>query len=155
MAIPQYPANTIILTGFDLEDMESVYPAGVTGIYPGMQVELYPKSGVMSVRPQSSATAQARKAIAIEADFLNRTVNDPYLLGEQVTFWYPEMGDHFMVVIPSGQNITAGDYLKPNGDGKFQKDSTVSADNNLAWVQALDSSGAVTADTLLRVSRSA
>jgi hypothetical protein len=153
MPIPQYPANTIILTGFDLEDMESVYPAGVTGIYPGMQVELYNKSGVMSVRPQSSATAQARKAIAIEADFLNRTVTDPYLLGEQVTFWYPEMGDHFMVVIPSGQNIIGGDYLQANGDGRFTAATATTADANVAWVQALDSSGAVTADTLLRVSR--
>lgn len=149
MALAHNPPNTIWLGGEITKLNEHVGSATIT---PGMLIEFHDSSGKMKLRPHASATENASSIFALEKTIHNKTVADTYAANELVLAAMFHKGSSVWALVPSGQNIVAGDLLQSNGDGKLKKATATTADANLANFQALESSGgAVTEDTRLRV----
>lgn len=148
MSITKLNPNTIWLGG--PKHLVNDLVAGVATT-PGMIVEMYSDGGVLKIRPNASATEQATIAVALEQAEMNKTVDDAYAIGDLVIAAFLVPGSTFWALIPSGQNIAVGGLLQSNGDGKLKAATSTTAADNLAKFQALEASGAVTADTRLRV----
>lgn len=156
MSIPKNPPNTIYLGG-GLPGGEggatvvNEYSAGAA-ITPGMLIELYRNgSGKMQLRPHASATAVVAPWVATEQIQWNKTVDDAYAINDLVNSVHLRKGSTFWGLVPSGQDISNGEFLQSNGDGKLKSASATTADANVAQFQSLDNLGAVTADTRCRV----
>jgi len=149
MAMTTYKPNKIRLHG-ETDHVENAYVAGVA-ITPGMLVEMYNVGGSNRWRPCSSATNVITLAVALNQLFENKTVDDPYAVGDLVAAWFLEPGCEFWGILPSGQNIANGDYLQSNGDGKLKAATSSAASAGVARLQSLEAIGAVTADTRVRV----
>lgn len=149
--LSKHPPNTIILGPMD--DPGAVvneFSAGVA-ITPGMEVEFYdPGTGKMKLRPKSSATTAGAPMVAVEKRIHNKTVDDAYAINELVNLVHLEKGSTFWAIVPSGQDITAGDPGQSNGDGKLKEATSAAAADGVARYQFLETLGAVTADTRVR-----
>lgn len=148
MSITKLNPNTVRLGGPKVIVNDLV--AGVA-ITPGYLIEAYSDGGVLKVRPNASATEIAAHFIALEQTEMNKTVDDAYAVGDLVIGAFLAPGSTFWGLIPSGQNIAVGGLLQSNGDGKLKAATATTADANLGKYQALEASGAVTADTRIRV----
>lgn len=126
------------------------YEAG-GAITPGMLAEFYDDSGETKVRANSSATEIPTLAVALDRAELNKEITDAYAAGDVVPVGFMAPGTVFYGLIPSGQNISNGELLQSNGDGKLKSATATTADAMLARFQSLDNPGAVTADTRIRV----
>lgn len=141
--------NTIHLGG-DITRLNE-YSAGVA-ITPGMLIELYDDSGKMKWRPHASATEFPTAIFATEKLIHNKTVDDVYAIGDLVAAVQGHKGSSWWALVPSGQNLVAGDLLQSNGNGMLKKATATTADANLAHFQALESTGgAVAVTTRLRI----
>jgi len=112
---------------------------------PGMLAQTYDDSGVTKWRAHSSAAGTfAQKAFYLERLNHNQDIETAYVAGESalVGIMYP--GAKVYAIIPSGQNIVAGDPLESNGDGKLKEGTTAPVARALESVTA-------TADTRIRV----
>lgn len=114
--------------------------AAGSAITPGMLV-----SGVTTVIPHAVATGLAQRTFALEREELGKGIDDAYETGDTVKVGYFAPGDVVNAIVPSGQNIAAGDVMASNGDGKLRESST-----NPVGV-SLDALGAITEDTRCRV----
>ena len=151
MALAHRAPNTVYLGG-SIEKLNE-HVAGVA-ITPGMECEFYDDSGVMKLRPLASATEAPTGIIALEKMIHNKTVDDTYAIGELVPAAKFLPGSSFWGLIPSGQNILAGKYMQPNGNGMHKLSTATTAAANVANYQALESSGgAVAVTTRLRIQR--
>lgn len=113
---------------------------------PGMLVEVYDDSGVAKYRAHSaSAGTFAAKAFLLERLYHNQGIEDAYEAGELALVGNMFPGSVVYAIIPSGQNIVAGDPLESNGDGKLKEGTTAPV------ARALESPGAVVQDTRIRV----
>jgi hypothetical protein len=148
MSITKLNPNTVHLGG--PAHLVNDLAAGVATT-PGMTVEMYSNGGVLEVRPTASATEQVTIAVALEQGELNKTVADVYAIGDLIKVAFLAPGSTFWALIPSGQNIAVGALLQSNGDGKLKVATATTADANVAKFQSLEASGAVTADTRIRV----
>jgi hypothetical protein len=148
MAITKKVPNTIHLAGPMTKVDEQV--AGVA-ITPGYLVEMYDDSDVLKWRPNASATEQATMAVALERVELNDTIDTAYAVGDAVKVGFLAPGSVFYGLIPSGQDIAVGELLQSNGDGLLKTATATTATANVARFQSLDDTGAVTANTRLRV----
>ena len=146
MSITQRRPNTIHLAGPKTTVNDYAASAQIT---PGMLVEMHNSSG-LKVRPNGSATEIQAIAVALEQIEMNKTVDDVYAIGDLVKFAFLAPGSTFWGIIPSGQNITQGALLQSNGDGKLKAATATTQAAGLGRFQALDSPGAVTADTRVR-----
>lgn len=153
--IVKNPPNTIYLGG-GLPGGEggatvvNEYSAGVA-ITPGMLIELYKNGSTLMLRPHASAGEAVAPWVATEQIQFNLTVDSVYPSGELVNSVHLRKGSTFWGLVPSGQDISKGEFLQSNGDGKLKSASATTADANVAQFQALDELGAVTADTRCRV----
>lgn len=151
MAFRVLAPNRIRLSGEGGDAIINTYPVGVTTT-PGMLVELYKDTdNALKWRPHATATNVQSKFIALNQPEQNRGVDSAYVVGELAEVWSTEAGDMFWGLVPSGQNITAGDNLQSNGDGRLKAATASTAAAGVARYQALETIGAVTADTRLRV----
>lgn len=149
MAITQRPPNTIHLGG--QIDRIGEYVAS-TAITPGMLVERFRDSdGKSKWRPHSTAADQQQAFVALESLMTNRGVDDAYAADDILTVAAYNRGGTFWGIIPSGQNIVTGAPLQSNGDGRLKAAAATTAAANVFRFKALDSPGAVTADTRVRV----
>jgi len=123
--------------------------AGVA-VTPGMLVEFYDNASAINVRPNASATEQCAKMVAVNSPELNVGIDTAYAIGDLVPVHPLEVGDIIYGIVPSGQNITMGGLLQSNGDGKLKAATATTQDAGLGWLQALETTGAVTADTRIR-----
>lgn len=113
---------------------------------PGYLVEIYDDSGVTKWRAHSSAAGTfAQKAFLLERSNHNQGIEDPYVSGELALVGIMHPGSKVYAVIPSGQDIVAGNPLESNGDGLLKEGTTAPI------ARALESPGAVTAATRIRV----
>lgn len=118
MSITKYPPNTVHLAGFAEEINDLV--AGVA-ITPGMLVDVYaPSAGVVKLRPHATAAGLCQARVAVNPSMLNKGIDDVYAIGDLVEAKVGTKGAVFYMLIPSGQNITAGNFLESNGDGKLR-----------------------------------
>lgn len=143
MAITIREPNTIHLAGgYELINTH----AAIETLTPGMILELHNDSGVPKWGVHDSADDNVAAFIALEQDELNKTISDTYAAGDLVKVAHMKPGCVFLGIIPSGQNLAIGDLLQSNGDGKLK-----AIGSGKAKFMALEASGAVTADTRLRV----
>jgi hypothetical protein len=148
MAITKLNPHTIHLSGPCVLVNDLV--AGVQAT-PGMLAEMFDVSGENRWRPNASATEYTALAVFLDFPEYNKGIDDVYAIGDlaKVAFLCP--GSVFYALVPSGQNISNGELLQSNGDGKLKSATATTADANLGRFQALDNIGAVTADTRCRV----
>ncbi len=151
MSITKLNPHKVLLAADEDIRVIGDYSASAT-ITPGMLVELYNNSGTLQWRAHSSATRIVSLFVAINQPFLNKTIDDTYASGDQMLVAPLEAGDVIYGLVPSGQNITQGDLLQSNGDGKFKADATSgAASSGQARFQALETIGSVNADTRCRI----
>lgn len=153
MAISKLPPNTILLGGGlpggdGGHTVVEEYIAGVE-IIPGMVIELFNDTG-LKWRPHNAAADMQAVTVAIEKSIWNKDVDSPYAIGDMVRAVTLRKGSSFWGLVPSGQNITQGDKLQSNGDGRLKEATATTAAANVAVLQALETIGAVTAVTRLR-----
>lgn len=149
MALAHNPPNTIWLGGEITKQNE--WPMGVVGT-PGMLVDTYDDAGKMKWRPHASATELAPTNFLVEKTLHNKTVSDTYAVDELAMVFTFHKGSAVWALVPSGQNIVAGDKLQSNGDGMLKKSTATTAAANVSIAEALESTGgAITVTTRLRV----
>lgn len=152
MSITKYPPNTVHLGGVGLEVNDM---AAAVAITPGMLVEIVNSSGVCKVQPQSTAVVAARKSFAMNQSMLNRSVSTTpatdtqYAIGDLVETKVMSPGATVWAIIPSGQNIAAGDKMVSNGDGKLKKNG--GSDVTLAYALESVNNTGIASDARLRV----
>lgn len=113
---------------------------------PGMLAEIYDDSGVRKWRAHSSSAGTfAQKAFYLERLNDNQDIETAYVAGELALVGIMHPGSIVYAIIPSGQNVVAGDPLESNGDGKLKEGTTAPVG------RALESPGVVNADTRIRV----
>lgn len=148
MALTIRDPNTIHLGGRVEKLNEHV--AGVE-ITPGMEIEFYDDSGTMRLRPLASATQRPTSIIALEKSLHGKGVDDTYAVGELVLAAKFLPGSTFWGMTVSGQDVSAGEYMQPNGDGRHKVATSTAAGDGVAVYQALEALGAVTETTRLRI----
>jgi hypothetical protein len=113
---------------------------------PGMLVEPYNDGGVKKWRAHSSAAGTfAEKAFLLDRMWDNQDIETAYEDGEMALIGIMHPGSLVYAIIPSGENVVAGDPLESNGDGKLKEGTTAPV------ARAQETVGAVTADTRIRV----
>lgn len=140
--------RTIVLRGCPAQNE---YGVATESIKPGYLVK-----GVSSVSKQT-ASDRVVPALALERSELGTgidnahqgqsTVSAFYASGDQVKVGVFRQGDEATVYVASGQNITEDDLLSSAGDGTFKEEATAEQ----AFARALETLGAVTTETALRV----
>lgn len=128
--------------------------AASEAIKPGYLVKgAYP--GSTAVAKQTATTGFFVALVALERDELGRGIDDTYqgrvagaaayASGDKVKVAAPKAGEEYTMYVASGQNISADDLLQSAGDGTLAEGST------RPIAQALETLGAVTVETALRV----
>lgn len=140
---PKRAPNTIHLAG-PITYVNDI--VAIETITPGMLVEYHDDSGTLKWGVHDSADEPVHRAVALEQIEFNKGIDDAYAAGDLVKVGVLVPGSQFYGIIPSGQNITQGARLQSNGDGKLKAAAT----GEVAFV-AVESPGAVTADTRIRV----
>lgn len=142
--------NTIILRGdpniLDQGD------AAAEAITPGHLVE-YDSSG--DVQKHGTAAANAAAMFALEREELGDDIDTAYSANDEVKIALCAPGDEVNALIPSGQNLSKGDYLESDGAGRLRAlatDAATDQDQRVSVVaMSMEDSGAVTSDTRHRV----
>lgn len=146
MAIEQRDPNTIFL-GACMEDLTVIADVLVKGTpTPGMIAQRVNDSDVMKWQAHASADAVVQTAVFLEQIELNLGVDDAYEDGNKCKVGILKPGDVFWGLIPSGQDISFGEILQSNGDGKLKTHGS-----GYGRFVSLDNPGAVTEDTRIRV----
>lgn len=149
MPLTVNPPRTVVLTGRQTMDVIPGHPIIAVGAKPGMHVELFNNSGVLSWRPHSSATAMLPPYILLE-QIANTGIEDAYPSGSEALVGVLRNGQEYYPTLPSGQDITMGDYLRSNGDGLLAEAADADATDNVAKAQALETLGVITVATRCR-----
>jgi hypothetical protein len=143
MSITRYPPNTVWLGGNRTEVNDL---AAAEAITPGMLVERFNSSGVIRFQAHSTSGGDGARAVATEQSMLNKGVDDNYAADDLIEVSIGARGATFWMMIPSGQNIAAGDLLESNGDGYLKKNAS-----GVALFSALENKPNVTVVTRIRV----
>ncbi len=149
MPITVNAPRTVVLTGRQTMDVISGRPIIAVGAKPGMHVELFNNSGVLSWRLHSSATAMTPPYILIEP-IDNKTFEEAYTSGSEALVGVLRNGQEYYPIVPSGESITMGDYLRSNGAGLVVEAADADATDNVAKIQALETIGVITVATRCR-----
>lgn len=141
MSITIYPPNTIHLGGPFTEVNDIAASEAIT---PGMLIEPFNAAGVHRFR-KSTLTGLASRHFARNHPMANKGVDDAYATGDLVEAGVASPGCTIWGLVASGQNIAWGQSLSDAGDGTFKASSGVTN------ARSLTTTGAVTANTRLRV----
>jgi hypothetical protein len=114
MAITKYPPNTIWLGGQRVEIGDIPASEAIT---PGMLVERFSSAGSQFWRKQVTAAADVSKSIATDMNMLNKGPDDICAVNDLIEVSVASPGSNWWMLIPSGQNISAGNFLESAGDG--------------------------------------
>lgn len=143
MSVAPNAPNTIFLGG---ERTQINDRTASEAIKPGHLVELFNNAGIIRFRKHSSAGADTARLIATEMAMMNKGVDDAYALADLVEVSAGRGGSTFWMRIASGQNIVAGQKLESAGNGTLRAIAS-----GTALFSSLENSGAVVAETMLRV----
>ena len=143
--------KSIILKDF-LKVFEEYEAAGT--ITPGMLIE-YTSAG--KVQAHSSAGANVIPMLALEDELQGNDIDDDYSSGDQVQCWIPQRGAQALLMVADGQDISVGDLLESDGNGKVQAHAADSAGTLYPKqivgeaLEAVDMSGSSAADPSGRI----
>lgn len=151
MPLTPLPPNTVLLSNRAECTIINDIPIIDTGALPGHFVEMFVSGGKPAWRKVSSASNMPSKHILLEEDYRNNTLSTPYTSGTPAMVAVLEGGMTVWALIPSGENITACDYLQQNGDGNLKEATAITAAANVAHYQSLETLGALTVLTRCRV----
>lgn len=131
--------KTIILAG------GGVRREGVAGgtITPGMLIS-GPDSALV---PHGDAGNLAQAAFALEYDLTGRSITDDYSAGDQVLYSVLKEGSEVYAILADGEDVSKGDPLASNGDGKL----AAAAATNFVVARALEDKTASGEDERIRV----
>jgi hypothetical protein len=118
MAITKYPPNTIWLGGKRTEVNDLAASEAVT---PGMLVERFSSAGTPKFRKHSTAGGKATASIATDMNMLNKGVDDVCAVGDLIEVSIGDKGSNWWMLLASGENVAAGDFLESKGDGTLRK----------------------------------
>lgn len=93
------------------------YDAGEAGIYPGMLLKLASDDDV-EIHDDENGRAEA--LFAEEDALQGKTVADVYTVDELVTCILPGLGCEIRALIADENNVSIGDRLVSNGDGRLK-----------------------------------
>ena len=144
MALAHRPPNTIYLGGEITKLNEWI--AGVA-ITPGMNIERYNEGGKMKWRPHSGAAERPTRFFALEKMHFNKGVDDVYAINELVYAAEFHPGSTVWGLVPSGQDISAGDNMQSNGDGMMKQSTATTAAANVANFVSNENLGVIAATT--------
>lgn len=144
MSVTIYDPNTIFLGGGE-KTVINEYVA-IEAITPGMICEYHNDSGAKKWGVHDSADDDVEAFVLNNQIIDNHDVDTACAAGDLVEVLSLTAGATFWALIPSGQNVVFGARLQSNGDGKLK-----ALGSGKAKFLALEASGAVTADTRLRV----
>lgn len=144
MSLTEYAPNTIYLGGGKKTVINHL--AAIEAITPGMVVEYHADSGVLKWGVHDSADGDVEAMVLNNQIIDNAGIETACAAGDLVEVLALTAGATFYGIVPSGQNITMGARLQSNGDGKLK-----ALASGKAKFLALETTGAVTADTRIRV----
>ncbi len=151
MALTKLDPNTILLHGRDRAIIIDKWPLIDTGALPGHFVEKFNSSGTLAWRKVTSATNMQSKFILLEDDLHNKTLDTAYTSGDFPPVACLDVGMTVWALVASGQDLTNGDFCQQAGNGTIKEATAVTAAANVAHYQALETLGAVTELTRLRL----
>jgi len=110
--------KTIVLKGDPLQK-EKVAAGTIT---PGDLIE---RTSAGKVQRHSTKGGDAFPIMfAIEDSLQGNEIGDNYSTGDQVQFVCPRPGDEIYAYLAQGENVSIGDPLESDGDGKLRKHTT-------------------------------
>lgn len=153
MAITKKAPNKIHLSGpIEVSQKDDATGVGTyqatESITPGHLVEAVLNGTELNIRKNAVAGEVTQALVALNQPELNEGIDDAYAAGETVKTGLMQTGCVIYGLIASGQNISAGDYMDSAGDGTWKEN----ASGAKSYI-SLDSPGAVTVSTRLRVKR--
>lgn len=121
-------------------------------VYPGNILE---KTSAGKFQKHSSEGDHALVRVAVEDALQGEVVSDQYASGARVISHIQRSGTRFQALLKAGEDISIGDPLISDGNGRLIAQSSRSSDNAtkevIAWAEeALDLSSSST-DTLIAV----
>ena len=143
--------NTIKVKNYSDVFEELVAAAAIT---PGMLVEINSNG---KVQAHSTAGGNAAPMFAIEVELQGNGISDDFAAVDRVQVWSPGRGDMVYAMLADGENVSIGDYLESDGNGKLQAHSPASegVEYPLGPVaiarEAVDMSGSSAADPSGRI----
>lgn len=113
--------------------------ASVT-IKPGMLAKIGTDG---RIAPSTVAGALIPQRIVTEQlnTLQGKTVDDAYPVGESVSYWYPQSGDHANLLLAAEQNVAIGTMLISTTDGTFIATTGSPALTGWQSIEALDLTG--------------
>lgn len=144
MSVTEYAPNTVYLGGGTKTVINHL--KAVEAITPGMVCEYHNDSSELKWGVHDSADDDVEAFVLNNQVIDNAGIDTACAAGDLVEVLALGAGATFYAIIPSGQNITRGARLQSNGDGKLK-----ALGSGKAKFLALESSGAVTEDTRIKV----
>ncbi len=105
--------NTIILKNY-LNIFEEIEAGGT--IKPGMLIMLNSDNKVVV-----HTGGDVLPMFAVEDALQGKTIDDNYTNGQPVQCWIPQRGDQVYAVLQDGEDVSIGDFLSSNGNGRLAK----------------------------------
>lgn len=118
MSITKQSPRKIHLSGNVVKVNDVVAGGAIT---PGHLVERYNASGTPKFRAHATASGMAAKAVALDASMLNAGYDTAYATGDLVEVGVFAPGAVAWMLLASGENVVAGDFLESKGDGTMRK----------------------------------
>lgn len=107
--------RTVILKNYSKVFEE--YEANTT-ITPGMLIELHTDG---KVRPHDNADANVLPMFALEDELQGKTIDDDYSNEDIAPCWIPGRGDQAYALLQDDEDVSIGDFLSSNGNGRLKK----------------------------------
>lgn len=120
MSITKQNPRTIRLSGPDAHGYVLVNDiASSEAITPGHLVEYVSSTG-LKWRKHATAGGYGKPSFALEPNMLNKDIDTAYASGDLIEVVVATRGSTIYALLPSGQNITLGNYLESAGDGTLR-----------------------------------
>jgi len=136
--------RVIALMGTPITTEDMVAAAAIT---PGHLVE---RTSTGTVQKQTDDAANVAPMFALERDEMGKDIDTAYAAGDTVKVGNFAAGQRVYAFIPSGQNVTNGDYLTTDTGGRLTKTS-VSATVRIAMALESVNNTAGPSDARIRV----
>lgn len=152
MAITPRPSNMILLSPpHQVENqIENRYRTSEAA-KPGTFAEMHNDSGEAKWRKVASATEYHTLAIYLEDGMHNKGIDDDWAADDLTRVAFLRNGDIVNALLPSGQDISFGELMQVGAGGTVITAAATTAAANVARLQSLDSPGAVTVTTRIRL----
>jgi hypothetical protein len=146
MSITRKPARVIQISGQGVLVNDIKASAAIT---PGMLVEIHDDSGTPKYRAHATAGGNAVPSFMLNQSELNEGIDDACAAGDLIPVFVAWPGAVVNAVLPSGQDIEAGEFLESAGNGKLRV--LASGVPVAQAIESVDHTGYQTADTRIKV----